>query len=49
MDLEQLQKALRVYLNAKKYLLVLDDVWNEDNRKWVELKKLFAGGAREAK
>ncbi|KAL1107628.1 hypothetical protein V6Z11_D03G059000 [Gossypium hirsutum] len=45
MNLEKLQKALLVCLNAKKYLLVLDDVWNEDRRKWVELKQLFAGGA----
>ncbi|MBA0643645.1 hypothetical protein Goklo_027913 [Gossypium klotzschianum] len=45
MNLEKLQKALLVCLNAKKYLLVLDDVWNEDSRKWVELKQLFAGGA----
>ncbi|PPR91980.1 hypothetical protein GOBAR_AA28707 [Gossypium barbadense] len=45
MYLEQLQKVLRDCLNAKKYLLVLDDVWNEDNRKWMELKQLFAGGA----
>ncbi|PPD99153.1 hypothetical protein GOBAR_DD03818 [Gossypium barbadense] len=45
MNLEKLQKALLVCLNAKKYLLVLDDVWNEDRRKWVELKQLFAGRA----
>ncbi|TYI89478.1 hypothetical protein E1A91_D03G059100v1 [Gossypium mustelinum] len=43
MNLEKLQKALLVCLNAKKYLLVLDDVWNGDSRKWVKLKQLFAG------
>ncbi|TYH79401.1 hypothetical protein ES332_D03G061400v1 [Gossypium tomentosum] len=49
MNLEKLQKALLVCLNAKKYLLVLDDVWNEDRRKWVELKQLFAGRAVRSK
>ncbi|XP_022719619.1 putative disease resistance protein RGA1 [Durio zibethinus] len=44
MDLEQLQKVLRDCLNGKKYLLVLDDVWNDDNRKWQELKQLLVGG-----
>lgn len=32
-------------MNGKKYLLILDNVWNEDNRKWVEFKNLLAGGA----
>ncbi|MFQ6656042.1 hypothetical protein Gotur_026318 [Gossypium turneri] len=44
LDLELLQKALQVYLNVKKYLLVLAYMCNEDNRKWVELKHLFVGG-----
>ncbi|MBA0794112.1 hypothetical protein Gohar_018470 [Gossypium harknessii] len=38
-------EALQEYLNGKKYLLILDNVWNEDNRKWVEFKNLLAGGA----
>ncbi|MFQ6666021.1 hypothetical protein Gotur_032542 [Gossypium turneri] len=38
-------KGLMEYLNGKKYLLILDNVWNEDNRKWVEFKNLLAGGA----
>ncbi|XP_007029648.2 PREDICTED: putative disease resistance protein RGA1 [Theobroma cacao] len=49
MDLEQLQRVLRHCLNGKKYLLILDDVWNEDNRKWQELKQLLVGGANGSK
>ncbi|XP_055961585.1 putative disease resistance protein RGA3 [Mercurialis annua] len=44
-DIEQLQALLRETLNNKKYLLILDDVWNEDRRKWNELRSLLMGGA----
>ncbi|TYI89480.1 hypothetical protein E1A91_D03G059300v1 [Gossypium mustelinum] len=44
-DLKGLMEALQECLNGKKYLLILDNVWNEDNRKWVEFKNLLAGGA----
>ncbi|KAG6632394.1 disease resistance protein RGA2-like [Carya illinoinensis] len=36
-----LQKAI----GGKKYLLVLDDVWNEDVKKWDDLKVLLEVGA----
>ncbi|GMI65032.1 hypothetical protein like AT3G14470 [Hibiscus trionum] len=45
MNLQQSQKALRDCLNGKKFLIVFDDVWNEDYRKWDELKQLLSGGA----
>ena len=45
-SLEILQTQLREKLNGKKYLLVLDDVWNEDNNKWFLLKNLLMVGAR---
>ncbi|XWS57359.1 hypothetical protein CRYUN_Cryun09bG0167800 [Craigia yunnanensis] len=48
-DLDQLQKALRDCLDGKKYLLILDDVWNEDNMKWNELKQLLVGGGKGSK
>ncbi|XWS65039.1 hypothetical protein CRYUN_Cryun05aG0056500 [Craigia yunnanensis] len=48
-DLDQLQKALRDCLDGKKYLLILDDLWNEDNMKWDELKQLLVGGGRGSK
>ncbi|KAL5565339.1 hypothetical protein UlMin_028503 [Ulmus minor] len=44
--LEQLQTELRSHIEGKKYLLVLDDVWNEDSAEWDELAKLLQSGAR---
>ncbi|KAG4396199.1 hypothetical protein GLYMA_19G135350v4 [Glycine max] len=40
-DLEQLQNQLRNKLAGQKFLLVLDDVWNDDRVKWVELRNLI--------
>ncbi|KAH0642837.1 hypothetical protein KY289_033811 [Solanum tuberosum] len=37
MDLAPLQKKLQELLNGKRYFLVLDDVWNEDQEKWANL------------
>ncbi|KAK9290201.1 hypothetical protein L1049_008367 [Liquidambar formosana] len=48
-ELDPLQKCLRDSLNAKKFLLVLDDVWNEDLTKWRELKHLLICGASGSK
>ncbi|XP_065632517.1 putative disease resistance protein RGA4 isoform X1 [Quercus suber] len=45
-SLQMLQTQLREKLNEKKYLLVLDDLWNEDNNKWLLLRNLLMGGAR---
>ncbi|KAB1227642.1 putative disease resistance protein RGA3 [Morella rubra] len=33
-------------IGGKKYFLVLDDVWNEDIKKWDDLEKLLLCGAR---
>ncbi|XWS09373.1 hypothetical protein CRYUN_Cryun40dG0079700 [Craigia yunnanensis] len=43
--METLQNRLRDIINGKKYLLVLDDVWNEDRGKWLDLRDLLLGGA----
>ncbi|KAL5828221.1 hypothetical protein ACOSQ4_020018 [Xanthoceras sorbifolium] len=49
LDIDQLQRILRDTLAGKKYLLVMDDVWNENVQKWIEFKKFFLGGASGSK
>jgi len=49
LDLEQLQNQLKNKLCGQKFLLVLDDVWNEDRVKWVELRNLIQVGAAGSK
>ncbi|XP_061360639.1 putative disease resistance protein RGA1 [Gastrolobium bilobum] len=48
-EMEQLQHLLTSKLAGKKFLLVLDDVWNEDRVKWLKLKDLLQGGAEGSK
>ncbi|KAI9198722.1 hypothetical protein LWI28_021204 [Acer negundo] len=48
LDLDPLQKRLQDLLNGKMYLLVLDDVWNEDQEKWDRLKHVLACGSKGA-
>ncbi|KAG4912959.1 hypothetical protein JHK84_053412 [Glycine max] len=49
-DLELLQNQLRNIIAGQKFLLVLDDVWNDDRVKWVELRNLIkVGGAAGSK
>ncbi|CAL5336666.1 unnamed protein product [Camellia sinensis] len=47
-NLDYLQKKLREMLNGKRYLLVLDDVWDEDQDNWDGLKYLLACGSKGA-
>ncbi|XP_050283822.1 putative disease resistance protein RGA4 [Quercus robur] len=46
LELNTLINELNKEIDGKRYLLVLDDVWNEDPHKWFELKKLLMVGAR---
>ncbi|KAL2513525.1 putative disease resistance RPP13-like protein 1 [Forsythia ovata] len=48
-DLEGLQCELWKSLNDKKYLLVLDDVWTEDQDEWDQLRPLFCCGVDGSK
>ncbi|XP_030518612.2 putative disease resistance protein RGA3 [Rhodamnia argentea] len=42
---DQLQQLLRKVLDGKKYLLVLDDLWNEEHQAWLDLQSLLMGGS----
>ncbi|KAL9177372.1 hypothetical protein ABFS82_01G054300 [Erythranthe guttata] len=44
LHLDALQRGLWELLNNKMYLLVLDDVWNDDQEKWSELRNVLACG-----
>nr|GMC68191.1 putative disease resistance protein RGA3 [Ipomoea batatas] len=44
--LDPLQRSLQDLLNQKRFLLVLDDVWDGDQDKWDSLKDVLAYGAR---
>lgn len=48
-SVDELQTRLRELLNDKKFLLVLDDVWNEDRNKWIELRDLLIAGSEGSK
>ncbi|KAF2307923.1 hypothetical protein GH714_033394 [Hevea brasiliensis] len=49
MEMEQLRRFLQEIIGDKKYLLILDDVWNDDLMKWNELKELLCTGANGSK
>ena len=48
-SLDWLPIRLRELIKDKKFLLVLDDVWNEDHKKWIELENLLLGDCRGSK
>ncbi|XP_058743697.1 disease resistance protein RGA2-like [Vicia villosa] len=49
LPLENMQKMLRDNLTGKKYLLVLDDIWNESFEKWTQLRIYLKCGAQDSK
>ncbi|KAK2977629.1 hypothetical protein RJ640_020536 [Escallonia rubra] len=44
-DLNMVQVKLQEMISNQKFLLVLDDVWNENYRKWDDLSRPFQAGA----
>jgi Leucine-rich repeat (LRR) protein len=49
LEIDPLQSLFREAIGGKRYLLVLDDVWNEESNKWFDLKNLLVGGLRGSK
>ncbi|XP_058079758.1 putative disease resistance protein RGA3 [Magnolia sinica] len=49
LDMDLLQCRLQEKLSGKKFLLVLDDVWDENPENRDQLKRFLTGGARGSK
>ena len=48
-SMDKLRDQIRKIIDQKKYLLVLDYVWNKDLHIWERLKDLLVGGAKGSK
>ena len=46
LNMEQAQTLLRRTLGNEIFFLVLDDMWNEDRQKWIELRTFLMNGAK---
>jgi len=45
-DTEMVQRRLNEKITGKKFLLILDDVWNENQSKWEEVQKPLVFGVQ---
>ena len=41
-----MQASLRSILKENRFFIVLDDVWNEDRNKWIDLMNLLTEGGQ---
>ncbi|RDX97445.1 putative disease resistance protein RGA1, partial [Mucuna pruriens] len=48
-EMDRVQQELRKKIEGKRYLLVLDDIWNEDREHWLQLMTLLMDGAQGSK
>ncbi|XP_052193111.1 putative disease resistance RPP13-like protein 1 [Diospyros lotus] len=48
-SLNQIQVSLKEKLRGKKYLIVMDDVWNDNYEMWEKLRTPLISGARGSK
>ena len=46
LSMEQSRTLLRSTLGNEPFFLVLDDTWNEDRQKWIELKTVLMNGVK---
>ncbi|KAK9689284.1 hypothetical protein RND81_09G049100 [Saponaria officinalis] len=49
LSMEQIQSRIRVAVKEKKFLLVLDDIWDDSRDKWLDLISLLQCGNRGSK
>ncbi|CAJ2655707.1 unnamed protein product [Trifolium pratense] len=48
-EMDNVQLELRKKIEGNRYLLVLDDIWNEDGDLWLQLMTLLKDGAKGSK
>ncbi|TYI93868.1 hypothetical protein E1A91_D02G164300v1 [Gossypium mustelinum] len=49
LEMDSLKTHLRKRIDGRKYLLVLDDMWNDSRKRWLNLADLLMNGARGSK